>query len=168
MLGCFICNSLFQLQEWSFCSCDSITYAGIKDIIKHCKELCYLKLENMLSFNRLDKDIKCNAIYEQLLQSGKVDHTVYNPPNRTGRDRCDYFNISKFAQSPLTHEHSLYSLLPTQKRCFFKGKCIVILPQLESIPENGEIQDPVLQRNRRELSYMDSSNIIRSKRRRRE
>jgi hypothetical protein len=53
---------------------------------------------------------------------------------------------------------------------------------LESIPENGEIPDPVLQstaityndsclattetsRNRRELSYMDSWNIIRSKRR---
>jgi hypothetical protein len=55
--------------------------------------------------------------------------------------------------------------------------------RLESIPENGEIPDPVLQsttnnasclvttetsRNRRELSYMDSSNIIRSKRRRKE
>jgi hypothetical protein len=53
---------------------------------------------------------------------------------------------------------------------------------LESIPENGKIPDPVLQstaitnnasclatteisRNRPKLSYMDSSNIIRSKRR---
>jgi hypothetical protein len=57
--------------------------------------------------------------------------------------------------------------------------------RLESIPENGEIPDPVLQstaitnnasclattetsRNRRELSYMISTNIVRSKRRRRE
>jgi hypothetical protein len=40
--------------------------------------------------------------------------------------------------------------------------------RLESIPENGEIPDPTASKYRRELSYMDSSNIIRSKRRRKE
>jgi hypothetical protein len=53
--------------------CEYITYAGIMDIIEHCKELCYLQLEDMESLTVADM----TAIYEQCLQTGKeVDHKV--------------------------------------------------------------------------------------------
>jgi hypothetical protein len=104
MLDCFICNSLFQLKKWSFKNCD-ITIDGIKDIIEHCKELCYLKLENM--FNGL----VFNIIKEQLLQTGKVDLSDnfprgYNAPYGYNSP-CGYFKISKYAQSALTHESNM-------------------------------------------------------------
>jgi hypothetical protein len=95
MLDCFICNSLFQLKKWSFKNCD-ITIDGIKDIIEHCKELCYLKLENM--FNGL----VFNIIKEQLLQTGKVDLKFDSDYQISG-----YFKISKYAQSALTHESNM-------------------------------------------------------------
>jgi hypothetical protein len=60
----------FQLKKLSFQFCILITNAGITAIIEHCKGLCYLEFEDMLGLPDSDMD----AIYEQLLQSGrKVD-----------------------------------------------------------------------------------------------
>jgi hypothetical protein len=61
----------------------SITYAGIKDIIEHCTELCDLTLKYMAGLTEADM----NAIYEQVLKTGKVDH--YNEDRH-----CHYFKIS--------------------------------------------------------------------------
>jgi hypothetical protein len=73
--------------------CDAITYAGIKDIIEHCKELCYLKLDarSGLQFQIADM----NAIYEQLLKTGKqVDHTKYDD-NCYDHQKMHHFEIYK-------------------------------------------------------------------------
>jgi hypothetical protein len=58
--------------------CSAITYAGIKEIIEHCKELCYLRLNSMDSLTEVDM----NTLYDQLLKTGKqVDHP---PPIHDG------------------------------------------------------------------------------------
>jgi hypothetical protein len=105
-------------QKWSLDTCSSITYAGIKDIIEHCTELCYLELENMSGLTKADM----KAIYEQLLKTGKVDYREWDNNISSYREWdnnisshngitiyhqyiikvTQYFKISKCVQSALT------------------------------------------------------------------
>jgi hypothetical protein len=85
-----------QLKKWSMHCCQSITYAGIKDIIEHCTELCDLKLKRMRGLTKADM----NAIYKQLLKTGKVDHRnkhwIELGWHKSHRIELDHFLISKY------------------------------------------------------------------------
>jgi hypothetical protein len=61
--------------------CEAITYSGIKDIIEHCKELCYLKLEGMDGLTITEPDM--NIIYEQLLKTGNLKFPRAQEPKIT-------------------------------------------------------------------------------------
>jgi hypothetical protein len=72
--------------------CDAITYAGIKDIIEHCKELCYLSLYSMGSLTEVDM-VDIDTLFDQLLNSGKqVDH--HSPPHDEYYDFDHCFKIT--------------------------------------------------------------------------
>jgi hypothetical protein len=69
--------------------CEAITYAGIKDIIEHCKELCYLRLYYMDSLTEVDM----NTLFDQLLKTGKqVDH--HSPTHDEYYEFDHYFKIT--------------------------------------------------------------------------
>jgi hypothetical protein len=74
--------------------CHSITYAGIMDILEHCKELCYLKLEHMeelteTDINAIRVNIANNAesrTVPLIFDSSRISEPVYHDFHATFDD----------------------------------------------------------------------------------